>query len=60
MPGRVSTEVDAHLSYNTQALIDKARLPACPTYSTLFEMMFLAAPQSWLCLLAHATSSQHL
>ena len=26
VPGRVSTEVDAHLSYDTQATIDKARL----------------------------------
>lgn len=25
VPGRVSTEVDAHLSYDTQATIDKAR-----------------------------------
>jgi transaldolase len=33
VPGRVSTEVDAHLSYNTQALIDKvgvARTPHVP------------------------------
>ncbi len=33
VPGRVSTEVDAHLSYDTQALIDKARPhspPAAP------------------------------
>ncbi|MFT4633595.1 MAG: transaldolase, partial [Crocinitomicaceae bacterium] len=25
IPGRVSTEVDAHLSFNTQATLDKAR-----------------------------------
>lgn len=30
VPGRVSTEVDAHLSYDTQALIDKARPHSSP------------------------------
>ena len=34
VPGRVSTEVDAHLSYDTQALIDKARPLAVPLLVT--------------------------
>ena len=34
VPGRVSTEVDAHLSYDTQATIDKVTLPDVVTIST--------------------------
>ena len=33
VPGRVSTEVDAHLSYDTQALIDKVSVSYAPRIS---------------------------
>lgn len=50
IPGRVSTEVDAHLSFDTQATVDKA-LQICDMYAVLgvdpIERVYIKIASTW-------------